>query len=155
MQPKRKRRLKIFGIVAGSLLALILYVAYSLGLIVALWDSPAYGNQSPIVSIEIETINWRLPKETRSTFVTTSDAAVIDKIVNTMNSGGRVSNCRCLWSGFVRLTTKSGKLIEVQLVPGHEDGNYDIREGRRRYRIDRHALASALEGAGATLPDFK
>ena len=155
MSNKLIRRIKIASIVIGLILSAAVFVASSIGLLPKFWDTPSYGDVSPIVSIEIETIDRTPITGSKSTFVTTSDPAVIAKIVSTLNSGTGIADCRCLWSGYLRLTPETGPVIEVQLVPGHGESTYDIRDGRDRYSIDRDAMASALKGAGAKLPTFE
>ncbi len=152
MTNKLKRGIKIASVAIGLILSAALFVAFSIGLLPKFWDTPSYGDVSPIVSIEIETIDRTPITGSKSTFVTTSDPAVIAKIVGTLNSGTGIADCRCLWSGYVRLTPKTGPVIEIQLVLGHGESTYDIRDGRDRYSIERDALVSALKAAGATLP---
>lgn len=145
MKHRHKRRLAILSpllIVAG----VYLY-----------WSRPlALGGPSDFSSVEIELIDRATEDHpTQSRFVTSTDAAAIASLVETLESGSRILDCRCIWCGFVRLKDNSGTTREMQLVPGHGDDTYDIRCDGRRYSIDRARLQEGLEALGAELPDFK
>lgn len=114
------------------------------------------GGPSDFSSVEIELIDWATEEHpTQSRFVTSTDAAAIASLVETLESGRRILDCRCLRCGFVRLEDNSGTTREMQLVPGHGDDTYDIRCDGRRYSINRPRLETALEALGAELPVFK
>ncbi len=149
-----KRGMKIVAVLA--LLFLVFSVAYPFlgSFLVPFWQSPDLGEAARFTSVEVEMIDWRATPDLRSTFASSQDTKAIATLVGVIEAGKRIDDCRCLRSGFVRMTDKDGDTLVIQLVPGHGVDTFDIRYDGRRYSINRSALRDALESVGAVLPEY-
>ncbi|HPF39283.1 MAG TPA: hypothetical protein P5081_00965 [Phycisphaerae bacterium] len=135
-------------LIAGSLVG----VALAALLWLRPWQSLDLGDPAQYTIVDIESIDWREPPNTQSTFTRCQDAKTIAALVDQLASARRIMDCKCLHAGFIRLTDAEGAVRELQLIPGHEKANVDLRYDGGRYQLDRSKLQRLFDSIGATLP---
>ena len=116
------------------------------------WQTLDLGDPTQYVIVEVETINWREPPDTRSTIARCKDAKTIGALVDLLSSATHIIDCKCAHAGFIRLTNAEGAVRALQLIPGHDEAMIDLRYNGARYQLARSKLQPLLDSIGATPP---
>jgi len=82
----------------------------------------------------------------------------LEPLVSVLREATPGKGHKCPNRGTIRFRMAGGTIVGVGLLPGHEEGLYEIRlyDGDRFvsvHRVDREALLAALEGLGLPMDD--
>lgn len=108
---------------------------------------------------DVQSVEVKFRKQTEKDIpppeVQTKDPEIIGAIIASIQTAKVTTDHKCGSRGEIVLRQTDGSVWELEFLPGHSEGWYEFRYGKKIFQVQRPALVNAMKRMGVSLPlDF-